>query len=94
MFQEGIWASGFLVGAAWGFCNFYFLFRLIKMSFEAGTPKPKIFRLLMIKFPVLYLAGFYILRTGFFPVLSIVAGFSAYFFILAALWVYFKKEIA
>lgn len=44
--------------------------------------------MLLVKFPALYIAGFYILRTGFFPISAIVVGFSAYIFILAGVWIF------
>ena len=79
MSLEEIWAAGFLTGATWSFCNFYFLFRFISK---------RQFWMLLVKFPALYIAGFYILRTGFFPISAIVVGFSAYIFILAGVWIF------
>lgn len=53
---------GILMALAWVACNFFFLYQLVQISaLKTKASKNKIFFMLMIKFPMLYLAGFYLL---------------------------------
>jgi len=83
-----IWASGILVGMCWVFLNVFFLSRLLEMGFgRQSYNKKKVLLFSILKFPVIYLAGFYILKSRFFPVDSILIGLSLFFVSLALLWV-------
>ena len=73
MFRQWLWLSGFIVGNSWSILNFLLLAKLFKMAIQK-KPKHKIFLILLLKFPVLYLAGFFILVTKFFPVWSLFCG--------------------
>lgn len=80
-------AAGTLVGYTWMFLNGYFLFRLLDIGLNAQFhKKDQILLLSIVKFPVLYAAGFFILRSGAFPVSSLVIGTGLFFVALAAAW--------
>jgi hypothetical protein len=81
-------ALGVCVGAAWMFLNFFFLFRLVAMSVAPPTDKigRRLAVLSVLKFPVLYVAGYFILASRYFPVESLVAGLTAFVAALAVLW--------
>ena len=81
------WALGVLVGAAWLYLNLYFLFRLIEIGMRLKMPKKEqILILSILKFPVLYAAGFFILRTRFFPVYSVLIGLTVIFASFTLYW--------
>lgn len=62
---------------------------------KPGHPhKNKIFALSLIKFPVLYLAGFFILKSNFFSVISIVIGLTAVMFLVCVTWLRFNIKKA
>lgn len=82
-----LWAAAVMTGALWIFLNVYFLFRLIDMGMNArGGKKDKILVLSIFKFPVLYVAGFFILKSRFFPVYGIVAGLTVFMAALVIVW--------
>lgn len=82
-----LWACGVLVGYGWIFLNSFFLFQLLEMSFLPGTKrKDRILFLSILKFPVLYVAGFFILQSRVFPVLSVLAGLTLFFLAFFAAW--------
>ena len=85
--KGGVWALAVVVGAAWIFLNVYFLFRLIAMGMNVqGGKKDKVLILSVFKFPVLYVAGFFILKSRFFPVYGIVIGLTAFMTALVITW--------
>ena len=85
------WASGTMVAGLWVFLNSYFLYQLLEISVH---PKPgqnqKILLLSIVKFPVLYLIGFFILRTRVFPVYGVLTGLTLYFAAILAVWARFN----
>ena len=88
MFGLGIWIS-----AAWIFLNSFFLFRLMQIGFEPRVRRSdKILLLSILKFPVLYVAGFFILKTRVFPIYSILAGLSLFILAFVVTWVRFNIE--
>ena len=68
-----LWAEGFFIGASWSTLNFLLTLRLLK-AILLGRDKGKLFIMCLVKFPVLYLIGFLILISKFFPVYSLFAG--------------------
>jgi len=64
---------GMLTGAAWSLINFLLIVRILKIAILEKS-KIKLSTLLLIKFPVLYLLGFLILISRFFPVSSLLLG--------------------
>ncbi len=87
------WACGTLIGSLWVFLNSFFLYQLLDMGLH---PKPKqnerILIFSIVKFPVLYVAGFFILRTRAFPVYSVLLGLTLYFAALAIVWIRFNLQ--
>ena len=71
--REAGWASGLMIGVIWSVFNYSLTLTLFEIALLQKDPK-RMGRTLMIKFPVLYLAGFFVLRYNLFPVMSILAG--------------------
>lgn len=92
-----VWSLGIFVGHFWLFLNMYVLFQLIEMGMKPNpNQKNKILALTIIKFPVIYLTGFFILKSRFFPVYSLVAGLSIFMAVFLFGWLKFniKKTFA
>lgn len=71
------WMAGITTGAVWMFLNIFFLARLLEMSLGIRPQeKNKVLLLAIIKFPVLYLSGFYLLSSKLFPLYSLLAGLT------------------
>ena len=71
--KEVAWASGFMIGVIWCVLNFTLTVGLFEMALLQKDPK-RVGLSLIIKFPVLYLIGFFILISKLFPIMSIMAG--------------------
>ena len=86
------WALGVLVSAFWIFLNSFFLFQLLEMSFSPAKDKPKerVLILSILKFPVLYVAGFFILKSRFFPIYSILLGLTLFMLAFSLVWFRFN----
>ena len=67
------WAAGLLLGSSWSVANLLLTVNLLKMS-VLKKPAANLTALLLVKFPVLYLAGFLIISSRLFPIESILAG--------------------
>jgi hypothetical protein len=67
------WAGGLAVAAIWSVVNFSLIVRILETAIlkEAKKNLPGV---LMIKFPVLYLTGLWILNARIFPGASLLAG--------------------
>jgi hypothetical protein len=74
---------GIFAGAMWGCVNLFFLKQLVRNWLVAG-PKDhlKIYTILGIKFPLLYLAGFGLLKIKYLPALNLLLGFSLIFVVI------------
>jgi len=71
---------GIFCGTAWGIANFHFLAELIVTATKPGNPdKKKIALLGIAKFPVLYFAGYVLLKFSELSVLSFLIGFTLIF---------------
>ncbi len=86
----GSWrgSAGVIVGALWMFFNFWMITRLTRSVAVPGakvTPKTGLF--LVLKFPVLYVAGFFILKAQFFPVGSLLIGLGVFVFAMTVAWI-------
>ena len=89
LFGLGIWVSG-----AWIFLNSFFLFRLLQIGFKPRVRmNDQILFLSILKFPVLYIAGFFILKTRTFPVYSLLTGLSLFILAFIVTWVRFNLEL-
>ena len=85
------WSLGVLVSAAWIFLNSYFLFRLVQIGLGPRIRQSdKILLFSTLKFPVLYLAGFFILKSRVFPVGGILIGLTLFMFSFALAWFHEK----
>jgi hypothetical protein len=67
------WPLGFLTGAAWSLVNFLLILEIFKIIL-LRKEKSKLFVMLLLKFPVLYLGGFLLLIWRVFPVISLLSG--------------------
>jgi hypothetical protein len=67
------WLLGFLTGAAWSLINFLLILGIFKIIL-LRKDKSKLFIMLLLKFPVLYLGGFMLLIWRVFPFLSLLSG--------------------
>jgi len=67
------WLLGFLTGAAWSVINFYLILEICKITL-LRKDKNKLFAMLLLKFPALYLGGFLLLMGRVFPVMSLLIG--------------------
>jgi hypothetical protein len=72
-----------IAGIAWSLVNLYFITALVKdvITLEDRRVMPIILTLL-IKFPVLYAAGFVLLAVAHLPIAWLMAGFTWPFFVL------------
>jgi len=69
--------SGFLLGALWGILNLLAVISIVRAMFGSDDPGTRrVISLALLKFPVLYGAGFLLIRCGAFPLTSLVSGFS------------------
>jgi len=67
-----------LSGAVWGILNLKLISLLVKYTLRPEGPDAKrAIGLALIKFPLLYLSGYFLLRIPGFPVLSLLIGFSS-----------------
>ena len=71
--------------------NSFFLMRLVKMAGtpampDAGKQKSRIFALSLVKFPLLYVVGYFILKGHYFPMASILTGLAVSLMILVGVW--------
>lgn len=77
-------AWGILVGCAWGIGNFWALTRVITaLVTPHGIDRRRALIMAAIKFPVLYVGGYFILTSGWFPPLALLAGFTILFVVVA-----------
>ena len=73
-------ALGCFVGAIWGVLNLYFIKILItEVLTPEETRKRVALVLALIKFPALYVVGYFILASGWFSAGSLLVGFSLMF---------------
>ena len=83
-------ALGVAAGAVWAYLNLFFMMRLVETAMS-GVPSGvsrsrRIVLVSVLKFPVLYLAGYFMLQSRVLPIYSVLTGLSAYFMAFAAAW--------
>lgn len=88
--QKLRWSTGLLVATAWSIINFTLIINLLKIAILQKS-KAKLTLLLLVKFPVLYLLGFFILISGFFPVSSLLVGLISILVVMGALKIWPKQ---
>jgi hypothetical protein len=80
MYYNGRTAVGFLLGATWSLVNLYFIKGMVVEIITPNERRKDVAAVLgMIKFPVLYVAGYFIVASGYFSVYALLAGFSLIF---------------
>ncbi len=76
-------AAGFLVGTSWGLLNLYFLKRLITEAISPEVTRTShVILIVLLKFPLLYVGGYFIVAWGYFSIYSLLAGFSLMFLVM------------
>lgn len=76
-YYGGSFALGFVSGSFWNIFNFSILIRLIRSVFQTVKPsKIKIVLFFILKFGLLYVLGFVIIKYSGFSLWGILAGFS------------------
>lgn len=86
-FFKGLpWAAGFLAGGLWASVNFIILSGVLEaVILRKGLDR--LWMLLAVKFPALYIAGYFLLVWGYMPALSLLAGLSFVLFSMGGvLW--------
>ncbi|SYZ72374.1 conserved membrane hypothetical protein [Candidatus Zixiibacteriota bacterium] len=64
-------------GIIWGMINLYFLALLIRATLRPeGADKGAAIVLMLIKFPLLYLSGYFLIVSDYFNAILLVAGFT------------------
>ena len=70
-------------GMIWGIINLYFLSRLIVCTIRPeGPDKGTAAAFFFIKLPILYLAGYFLIKVNEFDILLLVAGFTSLFAVM------------
>lgn len=83
VYHDANFALGILVGCAWGIGNFWALGRVLTaVVTPSGVHQRRALMFAAIKFPVLYGAGYLILRSEWFPPVALVIGFSLLFLVV------------
>ncbi len=71
---------GLFLGTVWGCLNLFFITQLVTEALSLKKPnKFKVWLILLVKFPLLYSAGYALLKIGYFRVESLLAGFTLIF---------------
>ena len=91
MRDMALWAAGLTMAAIWSVVNFSLVVRILKIAI-LREPKTNLRRILMIKFPVLYLAGFWILNSRIFPTASILTGMGLALVLVGVVTVWPKQS--
>lgn len=82
-YEGGGWALGFLLGSLWSIGNLYLLRQLVSRWITVEErPWLPLAVLALFKFPLLYLAGFWVLRQTLYPVPAPLLGFGLPFAVL------------
>lgn len=76
--------AGILAGSVWGCLNLWFLTQLVVEIFSPGkeVKKGKVIVIAVVKFPLLYAAGYFLLKINYFPPLGLVSGFTLIFLVM------------
>ena len=83
LYYDVSFGLGMLIGCLWGVANFWAITRVLTAVMTRGPiDRHRAFIFAAIKFPVLYVAGFLLLRSGWFEPISLVAGFSLLFLVV------------
>ncbi len=91
MKELALWTAGLAAAVIWSVVNFSLVIRILKIA-VLKEPKVNLRRILMIKFPVLYLAGFWILNLRIFPASSILAGMGLALVLIGVVTIWQKQS--
>jgi len=82
-----MWAFGLLIGATWSMANLLFTINILKISVLQKDPA-RLSALILLKFPALYIIGFFIISSKIFPAASLLTGLTAVLLIagITELW--------
>lgn len=80
-----------MTGAVWSAANVYLTRHIIKIALLQGDKK-RLALMLLVKFPVLYVGGFFILISGFFPLSSILLGLPVIFLVMGTVKIWPKGK--
>jgi len=85
--EKSRFALGLVVSSAWSIINFVLLIKILEIAILHRN-KEKLAFILLIKFPFLYLIGFFILTSKFFPAYSLLLGLGSILLIIGgnAIW--------
>ena len=77
------WSLGLALGTAWSMANLFLIKSLIERLIRTGErPWSAVLLLVLVKFPLLYLAGFLILRLGSYSPVAPLLGFWVPFVVM------------
>jgi len=84
LYYDWKFALGFLTGLAWSLVNLFFIRQLIAEVISPGKTVRKNLAaaFAIIKFPLLYVAGYFIIASGWFSIYALLIGFSFMFVII------------
>jgi hypothetical protein len=88
--QQWRFAAGLIVASVWSIINFLLLTSLLKISVLRQS-KTRLWLILFVKFPVLYLLGYLLLVSKFFPIFSLLAGIASFILITGVLNIWFRR---
>ena len=76
--------AGILAGSVWGCLNLWFLTQLVVEIFSPGKEikKGKVIVIAVVKFPLLYAAGYFLLKINYFHPIGLVSGFTLIFLVM------------
>lgn len=78
------WISGILTGAVWFAINILFTMNLLKIVI-LKQPRLRVWLILFVKFPLLYLIGFLILKAMIFPAYGLLIGVTLILILLGVI---------
>ena len=84
VYHDFRFGAGIVAGAIWGSLNLLSLTHLITEVFSPGREirKRRVILIALVKFPLLYAAGYLLLRIDYFPAESLLIGFTLLFLVM------------
>jgi hypothetical protein len=85
VYYYGVFPSlAILSGGVWSMINLMFITGLVKAAIRPeGADVPRTVLLLLVKFPALYVSGYFLLKVREFSALNLLIGFSGIIVIIA-----------
>lgn len=79
LYYFGLWPTlAVFSGGVWGILNLWFIMHLVRVTIKpGGVDKSKMIGLMLYKFPVLYLSGYFLLKIEQFNPLLLLIGAGA-----------------